>query len=131
VGGETWSHAVIRRSAAVGDRAQGEEMTSGAPPEERVIYLKRFQGMEFDFQGKIVLTRYDHCEFVKCTLLIDLDTEQLAFTNCVFKDCNLDRLQQARAIYAKDNFFDRPLEKQRAEFDARLAQALAARKAKK
>jgi hypothetical protein len=89
--------------------------------------------MDFDFQSKIVFTRYDHCEFVKCTLLIDLDTEQLAFTNCVFKDCNIDRLQsdEARGIYAKDNFFDRPLEKQRAEFDARLAQALAARKAKK
>ena len=81
-------------------------MTSGAPPEERVIYLKRFQGMDFDFQGKIVFTRYDHCEFVKCTLLIDRDTEQLAFTNCVFKDCNIDRLQpdEARGIYAKDNF---------------------------
>jgi hypothetical protein len=108
-------------------------MTSDAPPEERVIYLKRFQGVDFDFQGKIVFTRYDHCEFVKCTLLIDRDTEQLAFTNCVFKDCNLDRLQpdEDRGIYAKDNFFDRPLEKQRAEFDSRLAQALAARKAKK
>jgi hypothetical protein len=108
-------------------------MTSGAPPEERVIYLRRFQGMAFNFQGKIVFTRYDHCEFVKCTLLIDLDTEQLAFTNCVFKDCNIDRLQpdEARGIYAKDNFFDRPLEKQRAEFDARLARALATWKAKK
>jgi hypothetical protein len=102
------------------------------PPEERVIYLKRFQGVEFDFQGKMVFARYDHCEFVKCTLLMDLDTEQLAFTNCVFKDCNLDVLRpdEARGIYAKDNFFDRPLEKQRAEFDSRLAQALAARKAK-
>ena len=81
-------------------------MTSDAPPEERVIYLKRFQGVDFDFQGKIVFTRYDHCEFVKCTLLIDRDTEQLAFTNCVFKDCNIDRLQpdEARGIYAKDNF---------------------------
>jgi hypothetical protein len=26
VGGETWSNALIRRSAAVGDRAKGEEM---------------------------------------------------------------------------------------------------------
>ena len=58
---------------------------------------------------------------------MDLDTEQLAFTNCVFKDCNIDSLQsdEARGIYAKGNFFDRPLEKQRAEFDSRLAQALA------
>jgi hypothetical protein len=108
-------------------------MISGAPIEERVVYLKRFQGIDFDFRGKIVFTRYDHCEFVKCTVLMDLDTAQLVFTNCVFKDCNIDGLQpdEARGIYAKDNFFDRPLEKQRAEFDARLAQALAARKAEK
>ena len=32
--------------------------------------------------------------------------------------------------YVTDNFFDRPLEERRAEFENRLAQALAARKAK-
>jgi hypothetical protein len=32
-------------------------------------------------------------------------------------------------LYARDNFFDRPLEERRADFEKRLAQALAARKA--
>ena len=71
-------------------------------------------------------------EFVKCTLLIDHATEQLAFTACVFEDCNIDKLQpdEARGLYVRDNFFDRPLEERRAELENRLAQALAARKAK-
>jgi hypothetical protein len=73
-----------------------------------------------------------HCEFVKCTLLIDHGTEQLAFTECVFKDCNIDKLEAdlQRGLYVSDNFFDRPLEERRAEFENRLAQVLAARKAK-
>jgi hypothetical protein len=51
----------------------------------------------------------------------------------VFKDCNVDRLEQVeeRGLYARDNFFDRPLEQRRAEFESKLAQALAARKAKR
>ena len=70
---------------------------------------------------------------MKCTLLIDNATEQLAFTECVFKDCNIDKLEQdeARGLYVIDNFFDRPLDERRAEFEIRLAQALAARKAKR
>jgi len=69
---------------------------------------------------------------VKCTLLIDHGTEQLAFTECVFKDCNIDKLEpdDRRGLYVRDNFFDRPLEERRAELEYRLAQALAARKAK-
>ena len=69
---------------------------------------------------------------MKCTLLIDHATEQLAFTACVFKDCNIDKLQpdEERGLYVMDNFFDRPLNERRAEFEIRLAQALAARKAK-
>jgi hypothetical protein len=69
---------------------------------------------------------------VKCTLLIDHATEQLAFTACVFKDCNIDKLQgnEERGLYVMDNFFDRPLDERRTEFEIRLAQALAARKAK-
>jgi hypothetical protein len=65
-------------------------------------------------------------------LLIDHGTEQLAFTECVFKDCNLDKLEpdEERGLYVRDNFFDRPLAERRAEFENRLAQALAARKAK-
>jgi hypothetical protein len=102
------------------------------PPEERVIWRERFQGQHFDFRGKIIFTRFDCCEFVKCTLLIDQETEQLAFTECVFKDCNIDRLEQdeQRGLYLKENFFDRPLEDKQAEFDNKLFQALAAQKAK-
>jgi hypothetical protein len=102
------------------------------PPDERVIYRERLQGVQFDFRGKSIFTRYDQCEFVKCTLLIDQSTEQLAFTACVFQDCNIDSLQpdEARGLYARDNFFDRPLDEQRAELETKLAQAMAARKAK-
>ena len=108
-------------------------MRSGEPPEERVIYRERFQGLHFDFRGKSIFTRYDRCEFVKCALLIDQSTEQLAFTGCVFKDCNIDNLKpdEARGLYAMDNVFDRPLDEQRAEFEVKLAEMLATRKAKK
>jgi len=107
-------------------------MSPDGPPEERVIWRERFQAQYFDFRGKSIFTRYDGCEFVKCTLLIDHDTEQLAFTECVFKDCNIDKLErdEERELYVRDNFFDRPLEERRAEFEKRLAQALAARRAK-
>jgi hypothetical protein len=100
--------------------------------EERVIYRERFQAQQFDFRGKSIFMRFDACEFVKCTLLLDNDTEHLAFTACVFKDCNIDKLDQdeERGLYVRDNFFDRPLDERRAEFENRLAQALAARKAK-
>jgi hypothetical protein len=112
--------------------AEGEQMNSDGPTEERVIWRERFQAQHFDFRGKSIFTRYDCCEFVKCTLLIDLGTEQLAFTECVFKDCNIDKLEQdeRRGLYVRDNFFDRPLEERRVEFENRLAQALAARKTK-
>jgi diadenosine tetraphosphatase ApaH/serine/threonine PP2A family protein phosphatase len=102
------------------------------PTEERVIWNERFQGEQFDFRGKIIFTRFDSCEFVKCTLLIDHETGQLAFTSCAFKDCDIDKLEpdEERGLYVKDNFFDRPLEERRAEFERRLAQVLAARKAK-
>jgi hypothetical protein len=98
-------------------------------PEERVVWRERFQAQQFDFRGKTLFTRFDDCEFVKCTLLFDNGTEQLAFTRCVFKDCNIDRLEQniERGLYARDNFFDRPLEERRADFEKRLAQALAVR----
>src|ERR1019366_7299090 len=107
-------------------------MSSDDPTDERVIYRERFQAGYFDFRGKSIFTRYDRCEFVKCTLLIDHATEQLAFTACVFKDCNIDKLQsdEERGLYVTDNFFDRPLDARRADFEIRLAQALAARKAK-
>ena len=44
------------------------------PTEERVIWNERFQGKHFDFRGKMLFTRFDSCEFVKCTLLIDHGT---------------------------------------------------------
>ena len=68
---------------------------------------------------------------MKCTLLIDHETEQLGFTECVFKDCNIDKLEgdERRGLIMRDNVFDRPLEVRRAEFENRLAQTLAARKA--
>ena len=71
---------------------EGAEVSPDGPTEERVIWNERFQGEQFDFRSKIIFTRFDSCEFVKCTLLIDHETAQLAFTECVFKDCNIDKL---------------------------------------
>jgi hypothetical protein len=107
-------------------------MSSDGPTEERVRWRERFQAQHFDFRGKIIFTRFDGCEFVKCTLLIDHDTGQLTFTECVFKDCNIDKLEEdeERGLYVRNNFFDRPLDERRAEFENKLAQALAARKTK-
>jgi hypothetical protein len=122
------SHSVAKKLS------EGEgKMSAGGPPEERVIWRKRFQAEHFDFRGKSIFTRFDGCEFVKCTLLMDRDTEQLAFTECVFKDCNIDKLEQdqERALYVRDNFFDRPLEERRADFEKRLAQALTERAKRK
>ena len=104
-------------------------MNNNFLPEERVICRKRFHAEYFDFRGKSLFTRFDDCEFVKCELLFDRETEHLAFTGCVFKDCNIDQLKQdeERGLYGKDNFFDRPLEERRDGFEKRLAQALADR----
>ena len=44
-------------------------MSSDGPTEERVRWRERFQAQHFDFRGKIIFTRFDGCEFVKCTLL--------------------------------------------------------------
>jgi hypothetical protein len=123
-------HAERLRRAAI--NVQGQPAKSQGPTEERIVWRERFQAEYFDFRGKSLFTRFDCCEFVKCTLLIDHGTEQLAFTECVFKDCNIDKLEPdvQRGLYVRDNFFDRPLEQRRAELESRLAQALAARKAK-
>ena len=104
-------------------------MSSDGPTEERVIWRERFHAPHFDFRGRIVFTRFDGCEFVKCTLSIDQDTEQLTFTECVFKDCNIDGLEQdeRRGLYERDNFFDRPLDERRSEFENKLAQTLEAK----
>jgi hypothetical protein len=109
----------------------GYKLSADGPPEERVLWRERYQAQQFDFRGKIVFVRFDCCEFVKCTLLIDRGTGQLAFTECVFKDCNIDNLEadEERGLYTRDNFIDRPLAERCAEFENRLAQALAGRKA--
>ncbi len=97
--------------------------------EERVFWRETFVSENFDFRGQIQFCRFDNCTFVKCTLLIDHGTEHLAFTGCTFKDCNLDHIEadEARAIEARENFFDRPIEVRRVEFEKRLAEALNAR----
>ena len=48
----------------------------------------------------------------------------------VWKHMKIGASTRARGLYVRDNFFDRPLEERRAELEYRLAQALAARKAK-
>jgi len=107
----------------------GRKISSAWPTEERIIWRTRFQAQTFDLRGRAVLTRFDCCEFVKCTLLIDDGTEQLAFTECAFKDCNIDQLEsdEGRALYVRNNVFHRPLEERRAEFEHRLAKTLARR----
>lgn len=49
-----------------------------------------------------------------------------------FKDCNIGLLQpdEERGLYVMDNFFDRPLDERRIEFENRLAVALADRRSK-
>lgn len=98
--------------------------------EERVFWKEKYFGETWDFRSKILFLRFDGCTFVDCTLLIDSAIEQLEFTRCTFKDCNLTDLGEdsARALVARENFFDRPLKIRKAEFDRRLEEALVARK---
>ena len=119
-------------TVSFGGLAEGRQLRSGGPTDERVIWRTRFHAQIFDLRGKIVLTRFDSCEFVKCTMLIDHGTEQLAFTECAFKDCNIDQLEpdEERGLYVRDNVFHRPLDERWAEFEHKLTQALAARRNK-
>ncbi len=98
--------------------------------EERVFWREQFFGQTFDFRSRIMFSRFDGCVFVDCTLLVDSGTEQLAFTECTFKDCSIDQLlvDEARGLIARDNIFDRPLNERKADFDQRLAAALGVRK---
>ncbi len=98
--------------------------------EERVFWNETFVSETLDFRGRTQFCRFDSCTFVKCSLLIDRGTEHLAFTGCTFKDCNVDHIEadEARAIDVRDNFFDRPIEVRRLEFEKRLAEALSARR---
>jgi hypothetical protein len=97
-----------------------------AANEERVVWNEVFYSENFDFRSRLNFQRYDECIFVRCKLLMDDGTEQLAFTSCTFKDCNIDRIDanEARGIVCRDNTFDRPLEDQRKDFEERLATAL-------
>lgn len=98
--------------------------------EERVFFRERFFCETFDFRSRILFWRFDACEFIDCTLLIDAATEQLSFTGCTFRDCNIDHIDadEARGIVVRDNFFDRPIAVRKAEFDQRLAEVLSRRR---
>jgi hypothetical protein len=59
-------------------------------------------------------------------------TEQIAFTRCTFKDCNVDSIEPdgSRELVSRDNIFERPLEDQRKDFDERLEAFLSKRSSK-
>lgn len=97
--------------------------------EERIFWDETFHSETFDFRSQINFARFDGRVFVKCSLLLDHGTEQLAFTGCVFKDCNIDHLDsdEARGIRSENNLFDRPIEERRRDFEKRLAEMVIAR----
>jgi hypothetical protein len=94
--------------------------------EEQVVWNEVFYAETFDFRGRLNFRRYDECIFVGCKLLMDAGTEQIAFTRCTFKDCNLDRINadEARGVVSRDNTFERPLDERRKDFEDRLAAVL-------
>jgi hypothetical protein len=57
---------------------------------------------------------------------------KLRISECVFKDCNVDHLEQIeeRGLYARNNFFEHPLQQMRAGLENKLAQALTAGRVK-
>jgi hypothetical protein len=100
--------------------------------EERVFYAQQFLGATLDLRSQILFWRFDACVFVNCRILMDTATEQLAFTGCTFQDCNIDQLvaDEARVFIAYDNIFERPIAERKADFEWRLAEALARQKSK-
>jgi len=94
--------------------------------EERVFWQENYHARTFDFTSRLNFTRFDNCVFVDCILLLDEGTEQLAFTNCTFKDCNIDKVEEdvVRGIRSENNTFDRPIALRKADLDKRLAEAL-------
>lgn len=94
--------------------------------EEMVVWADMFYAETFDFRARLNFRRYDECTFIKCTLLLDQSAEQIAFTGCSFKDCNIDHIDEdeVRGIISKRNTFDRPLDEKRKDFDERLAAVL-------
>lgn len=97
--------------------------------EERIVYSERFQARTLDFRGQLTFLRFDECEFVKCTILIDEQTENLAFTHCSFEDCNISELSPSpdRALLAEGNLFKVPIDIRKADLDRRLSAALASK----
>jgi hypothetical protein len=59
-------------------------------------------------------------------------TEQIAFTRCTFKDCNIDSIEpdESRGLVSRENIFEPPLEDQRKDFDERLEAFLSKRSSK-
>lgn len=99
-------------------------MTSAT--DERVVWSETFYAETFDFCGHMQFCRFDECTFIRCTLLLDEATKQIAFTHCTFKDCNIDHLDtvESRGIESIGNTFDKPLAEKRKEFDDHLATIL-------
>jgi hypothetical protein len=105
-------------------------MKNDESSEERVNYRERYQGITLDFRGRPLFVRYDCCQFVKCAILIDEKTENLAFTGCEFEDCNIDELRadEQRGLIVRENTFKLPIEERRVDFEKRLTDALTARR---
>lgn len=61
--------------------------------EERVFWNRVFYAETFDLRDRINFCRYDECIFIRCTLLMDAGTEQVAFTKCTFQDCNIEGVE--------------------------------------
>lgn len=105
---------------------RAERRNSDRYPRRSVFWNDTVHAEIFDFRGQVHFARFDGCTFVKCTIVLDSSAEQLAFTSCTFKDCNIDHIDadEARGIVVRDNFFDRPIAERKADFERRLAEAL-------
>lgn len=98
--------------------------------EEHVYWRETYYARTFDFRSRMLFWRFDACIFIDCALLIDESTEQLTFTGCTFKDCNVDRIDtdEIRGLLVKDSLFALPIAQRKADFDRRLSDALKARR---
>ena len=54
--------------------AKGPKLNPDGVLEERIKWRQRYQAQQFDCRGNIVCARFDCCELVKCTLLLDRGT---------------------------------------------------------
>jgi hypothetical protein len=96
-----------------------------------VFYAQQFLNKAFDLRSQIFFWRFDACVFVNCKILLDNFTQQLAFTSCIFEDCDIDQpmADEQRALIAYDNIVERPIANRKADFERRLMEALARRNA--